>query len=607
MFTGLCLRSMFKIDVAMTTIKRILLILGLLTAMTASVNAQWSTWVHVKTYICLPVCRRALAFKRSCANESSTVDGTRCPGTDNKLLIEDCEGGLCTRVDGQWTAWQRHDVGECLQSCTRKVTLTRTCTDPSPGRIGAPCPGSEYTSVSEQCLGGKCLRVNGQWTSWERYHVLPCQTNCRKGVALRRTCTNPRPVSGGKDCPGSTAIVISEECDDFLCRQAVAHWAPWFRHNVGPCLPSCIRTVRFSRTCRTVKGGAHQCPGSNSSVGTEGCQGGHCTKVDGRWTSWYRHYTAPCELNCKRGVAFKRTCTNPRPSGWGKKCAGMANKHTTEECSGYLCTRKTVGGQWSVWSKTGVGQCPSTCSRTIVLTRTCTNPSGSPGWLHCAGRNTMRITEYCDGGNCVGRKVPEESHWASWTVYHAGRCPDSCERTVTLSRTCMTPIPSDGHVQCVGPNAKVIREDCTGGTCGEALGNWILPKLNPDYDNIPIPAVDGGWSSWSILQTQFDECPPDCRQVVYLTRVCSKPAPSGEGLRCRGSNTRVRTENCCAHHTANAATQKCIGGICTESQYKLNVIALTAIAGMTLVIMIAIGYFYHRICSHRSPLHHCHC
>ena len=43
--------------------------------------------------------------------------------------------------------------------------------------------------------------VDGEWSDWKDWS--PCSTTCGAGTQERaRTCTEPRPAFGGKDCVG---------------------------------------------------------------------------------------------------------------------------------------------------------------------------------------------------------------------------------------------------------------------------------------------------------------------------------------------------------------------------------------------------------------------
>lgn len=61
--------------------------------------------------------------------------------------------------------------------------------------------------------------------------------------------------------------------------------------------------------------------------------------VDGNWSSWGK--PGPCDKTCGGGVRkIKRTCTNPPPSGDGKKCRGLSTK--TKSCNTQQCKLVTV-------------------------------------------------------------------------------------------------------------------------------------------------------------------------------------------------------------------------------------------------------------------------
>lgn len=43
--------------------------------------------------------------------------------------------------------------------------------------------------------------MDGNWTPWTEW--TPCSVTCENGTRVRnRTCTNPAPAFGGKDCHG---------------------------------------------------------------------------------------------------------------------------------------------------------------------------------------------------------------------------------------------------------------------------------------------------------------------------------------------------------------------------------------------------------------------
>ena len=57
---------------------------------------------------------------------------------------------------------------------------------------------------------------------------------------------------------------------------------------------------------------------------------------DGNWSPWSG--PGPCDKTCGGGVQVRnRTCTNPPPSGDGKKCEGPSTK--TESCNTQTCKK----------------------------------------------------------------------------------------------------------------------------------------------------------------------------------------------------------------------------------------------------------------------------
>ncbi len=77
------------------------------------------------------------------------------------------------------------------------------------------------------------IKIDGEWSPWSRIQT-PCidkasgvEVVCGGGVRKRyRSCTNPMPQGGGRDCPG-----ISEEefaCNEHHCQLPGKFlWSPW--------------------------------------------------------------------------------------------------------------------------------------------------------------------------------------------------------------------------------------------------------------------------------------------------------------------------------------------------------------------------------------------
>ncbi|XP_062591386.1 uncharacterized protein LOC134252857 [Saccostrea cucullata] len=180
-------------------------------------------------------------------------DGTLYPNTYpqdcSKKLPSLCEKS--TKVDGGWTEWsQWSKCGNVIDGYGGRKQ-TRTCTNPIPKHGGKDCEGK--TSKKEICTPPS---VDGGWTEWSQWskcHAIKDGQGTRK---KSRSCTNPSPQHGGKDCKGMD--YEKEECTP---------------------------------------------------------------PVDGEWTDWSQW--TKCEVfNGKPRREKRRTCTNPSSQHGGKECQG---------------------------------------------------------------------------------------------------------------------------------------------------------------------------------------------------------------------------------------------------------------------------------------------
>ncbi|XP_046331621.2 uncharacterized protein LOC124114874 isoform X1 [Haliotis rufescens] len=180
-----------------------------------------------------------------------------------------------------------------------------------------------------------------------------------------------------------------------------------------------------------------------------------------------------------------------------------------------------VDGNWTEWTDT-VGVCSVSCgggSKTISRTRACTNPAPSNGGADCVGSPSDQYTESCSTNGC-----PVDGNWTEWTVT-TGDCSASCgggSRTISRTRTCTNPAPSNGGADCVGSATGDYSETCNAARC----------------------PVHGGWSTWIITTST---CSASCgggSRTVSRTRRCNSPVPSFGGNNCVGSSDDTYTETC---------------------------------------------------------------
>ncbi|PFX27737.1 Hemicentin-1 [Stylophora pistillata] len=180
-------------------------------------------------------------------------------------------------IDGKYTEWKE---SECSATCGGGViTKTRTCTNPPPQHGGKDCSELGPAQITLSCNQESCA-IDGKYTEWKESE---CSVTCAGGVkTFIRTCTSPPPSNGGKDCT-----------------------------ELGP------------------------------SEKTESCNTEECP-IDGKYTEWKE---SECSATCGGGVITKtRTCTNPPPQHGGKDCSGLGPAQMTLSCNEQPCPPPCAAG-----------------------------------------------------------------------------------------------------------------------------------------------------------------------------------------------------------------------------------------------------------------------
>ncbi|KAL9951960.1 hypothetical protein ACROYT_G044721 [Oculina patagonica] len=194
-------------------------------------------------------------------------------------IFEDILQHTCAanKIDGGYTDWS---ASECSVTCGGGTkTLTRTCTNPPPSNGGKDCSELGPAEMTEECNTEACP-IDGGYTDWSESE---CSVTCGGGTqTLTRTCTNPPPSNGGKDCSELGPAEKTQEC------------------NTQPC------------------------------------------PIDGGYTDWS---ASECSVTCGEGTkTFTRTCTNPPPSNGGKDCSELGPDVKTEECNLQECLPPCAAG-----------------------------------------------------------------------------------------------------------------------------------------------------------------------------------------------------------------------------------------------------------------------
>ncbi|XP_052814912.1 coadhesin-like isoform X2 [Mya arenaria] len=211
-------------------------------------EGRWSTWTDWS--VCSASCDAGVRFRgRHCEN------GTDCIG--QVFEQQPCTIKSCVQaIDGSWGSWGT--LSQCSVTCGIGYTYRlRVCDSPAPSGGGADCAGTNRDF--QECNLGVCqLPVDGGWTDFVDHD---CSVSCGVGVVVStRSCTNPAPAYGGKNCEGSSTAF--KKCVNNLCVQ------------------------------------------------------------DGGWSDW-TNYT-DCGVICGFGLQRReRSCTNPAPASGGKYCEGI--------------------------------------------------------------------------------------------------------------------------------------------------------------------------------------------------------------------------------------------------------------------------------------------
>ncbi|EDO37341.1 predicted protein, partial [Nematostella vectensis] len=271
---------------------------------------SWSEWSP-----CTPSCGpRAFKMRqRTCTNPPPRNGGLKCFGGAKETKacrVEDCpvDGGL-----GAWSKWS-----PCSKTCntTALSRRERKCDSPPPRNGGKPCAGER---VELRNCGTEPCPVDGgfsPWSEWSHCPSVACGTHFFS--KRTRTCTNPMPKYGGKNC--THAWIERKRCalPDCPVDGGFSEWSAW-----SAC-PSKCSTAAYSHRRRRCdnpepRNGGRTCVGPE--IDAKLCWRDNCPVNGGftPWTAW-----SNCSQECGRTSirSRERYCTNPVPENGGKPCKG---------------------------------------------------------------------------------------------------------------------------------------------------------------------------------------------------------------------------------------------------------------------------------------------
>ncbi|KAL9955598.1 hypothetical protein ACROYT_G036941 [Oculina patagonica] len=423
---------------------------------------------------------------RSCTNPPPSPGGKDCSQLGPDTEFADCNDGGCP-VDGGYSTWGAY--GDCSKSCGGgEETRHRTCTNPPPAYGGKDCSELGESSSSRECNTQECPVDGGygDWTSWSE-----CSVSCGGGQkARRRPCNNPSPQHGGKDCSELGPPQQNLECNTNSC-PVDGGYSAWGEY--GKCSKSCGGGKQWrQRTCTNPPPGAggEDCDRLGPSSSSRECNNKDCP-IDGGYTEW-EEWTE-CSLTCGGGRRRRyRQCTNPVPQYGGEDCSGPAED--IEDCNTDGCP---VDGGYGLWGKWGA--CSRTCGKKKgqrTRDRLCNNPEPQNGGRDCSGLGKDSETKSCKPPK---KKCPVDGKWGRWGAW--SDCSVTCgggeQKRV---RKCNKPKPAGGGKKCEGD--KEMTKECNTNSCGP---EWKQVGCFKNSDRA-LDVVFKNLKVRSPITTKYEDC-----------------------------------------------------------------------------------------------------
>lgn len=453
---------------------------------------NWESWS-----VCSRSCGKGVKRReRQCDSPTPRHGGKNCDGNSSTTLP--CNDIPCPINGGfsDWTVWS-----QCSQSCGGGVkTRLRTCSNPLPQHGGKPCNG--HFTESLNCNYHHCP-IDGGFSVWSIWS--PCSVTCGGGSSRRsRSCSNPSPLYGGKNCNGDKGEIVL--CNTHHCPidGKYGDWSSWSK-----CSLSCGGGSKSrSRRCNnpSPQYGGKQCSGNGEEYSS--CNSHPCP-IDGAFSEWEAWST--CSHSCGGGKKSRlRLCNHPAPAFGGRNCSGLFYEYSN--CKTFPCPVDGGIGVWSEWTLCSVSCGGGTQSRN----RSCDNPIPKYGGKDCDAE--MSNSVICNTNECP--VDGEYSDWEAWTS-----CSVTCGGgKATRIRTCTNPPPQFGGKTCSGDAEQ--NKTCNSFEC-------------------PIDGIFSEWSSWS-------ECSVTCGGGTALReRDCTNPAPRYGGRQCEGPTNETKicnTDSCSSEY-----------------------------------------------------------
>ncbi|XP_041350043.1 coadhesin-like [Gigantopelta aegis] len=278
-------------------------------------DGNWGPWFPWQP--CTQSCEGGTRIRqRKCNYPPPAYGGQNCPGQGKNN--QTCNEKSCP-VDGSWSDWS--DFLDCSVTCGHGTMMKRRrCDSPAPANGGRNCHGP--STFTKKCDRPRCPQ-DGGWSLWGTWRA--CAVTCGEGMRQRyRSCDSPKPMYGGKDCDGSP--VEQMPCSGGRPCPVDGGWSPWTNFGFCRALQRCQTGFQVrSRTCtnpRPLHGGK-QCPGQQYE--RVKCFNDKDCPKNGSWCEWGKWST--CSATCQINTALRvreRECRCPVPENGGAGCEGEA-------------------------------------------------------------------------------------------------------------------------------------------------------------------------------------------------------------------------------------------------------------------------------------------
>ena len=450
-------------------------------------------------------CNNGTRFRtRNCTNPAPQNKGKNCSSLGAEIEYVVCAMTHCP-LDGNYSSWTEFSL--CSQTCGRgKKTRKRSCTNPEPLHGGKNCTVYGNTTEFVFCNVQPCP-IHGNYSQWSQF--THCSRTCGNGTKVRtRNCTNPVPQYNGNNCSiyGESTQVLW--CNSHSC-PIHGNFTQWGQFS--PCSRSCGNGTKIRlRNCTNPvpRYGGKNCSLYGRNTQIISCNTNPCP-IHGNYSQWtdFSH----CSQSCGNGTKTRtRNCTNPVPQHGGTNCSIYGISIEIVSCNTHSCP---IHGNYTQW--TNFTKCSKWCGNgTKSRTRNCTNPTPQHD-----GRNCSRYGSNIHFLACNTHRCPINGGYTRWSNF--SKCSKSCGNgTMQRTRNCTNPPPQFGGRNCTSYGVSVENKICF---------------------TLPCP-INGGYSIWS----KFSPCSKVCGGGVQLrTRNCSNPVPKHGGKDCTvwGHSTEMQVCN----------------------------------------------------------------